>query len=72
MQDRCLSRPLSLLDRQGRHRAAVPAVQGPLTAQAPAVQPAAPVPFSHVYDESLDGGLVLPRGMLDTVTDLAA
>jgi superfamily II DNA or RNA helicase len=28
--------------------------------------------FLHVYDETLDGGLILPRGMLDTVTDLAA
>lgn len=28
--------------------------------------------FLHAYDETLDGGLVLPRGMLDTVIDLAA
>ncbi len=28
--------------------------------------------FLHSYDETLDGGLILPRGMLDTVTDLAA
>ena len=28
--------------------------------------------FLHAYDETLDGGLVLPRGMLDTVTSLAA
>ncbi|HUZ25001.1 MAG TPA: hypothetical protein VMV07_14695 [Streptosporangiaceae bacterium] len=28
--------------------------------------------FLHAYDETLDGGLILPRGMLDTVTDLAA
>jgi hypothetical protein len=27
--------------------------------------------FLHAYDETLDGGLILPRGMLDTVTDLA-
>jgi superfamily II DNA or RNA helicase len=26
--------------------------------------------FLHAYDETLDGGLILPRGMLDTVTDL--
>jgi hypothetical protein len=26
----------------------------------------------HSYDETLDGGLILPRGMLGTVTDLAA
>jgi superfamily II DNA or RNA helicase len=28
--------------------------------------------FLHSYDETLDGGLILPRGMLGTVTDLAA
>jgi superfamily II DNA or RNA helicase len=28
--------------------------------------------FLRSYDETLDGGLILPRGMLDTVTDLAA
>jgi superfamily II DNA or RNA helicase len=28
--------------------------------------------FLHSYDETLDGGLILPRGLLDTVTDLAA
>ena len=28
--------------------------------------------FLHSYDETLDGGLILPRGMLDTITDLAA
>lgn len=28
--------------------------------------------FLHSYNESLDGGLILPRGMLVTVTDLAA
>jgi len=28
--------------------------------------------FLHSYDETLDGGLILPRGMLDTVTNLAA
>ena len=28
--------------------------------------------FLYSYDETLDGGLILPRGMLDTVTDLAA
>ncbi len=28
--------------------------------------------FLHAYDETFDGGLILPRGMLDTVTDLAA
>jgi superfamily II DNA or RNA helicase len=28
--------------------------------------------FLYAYDETLDGGLILPRGMLDTVTDLAA
>ena len=28
--------------------------------------------FLHSYDEALDGGLILPRGMLNTVTDLAA
>ena len=28
--------------------------------------------FLRAYDETLDGGLVLPRGMLDSVTDLAA
>jgi superfamily II DNA or RNA helicase len=28
--------------------------------------------FLHAYDETLDGGLILPRGMLDTVTSLAA
>ena len=28
--------------------------------------------FLHSYDETLDGGLILPRGMLVTVTDLAA
>ena len=28
--------------------------------------------FLHAYDETLDGGLILPRGMLGTVTDLAA
>jgi hypothetical protein len=28
--------------------------------------------FLHSYDETLDGGLILPRGMLDTVTELAA
>jgi hypothetical protein len=28
--------------------------------------------FLHAYDETLGGGLILPRGMLDTVTSLAA
>jgi superfamily II DNA or RNA helicase len=28
--------------------------------------------FLHSYDETLDGGLILPRGMLGTITDLAA
>jgi superfamily II DNA or RNA helicase len=28
--------------------------------------------FLHSYDETLDGGLILPRGLLGTVTDLAA
>jgi hypothetical protein len=28
--------------------------------------------FLRSYDETLDGGLILPRGMLDTVTDLAS
>ena len=28
--------------------------------------------FLHAYDETLDSGLILPRGMLDTVADLAA
>ena len=28
--------------------------------------------FLHAYDETPDGGLVVPRGMLDTVTDLAS
>jgi superfamily II DNA or RNA helicase len=28
--------------------------------------------FLHSYDETLDGGLILPRGMRGTVTDLAA
>jgi superfamily II DNA or RNA helicase len=28
--------------------------------------------FLHSYDETLDGGLILPRSMLDTVTSLAA
>jgi superfamily II DNA or RNA helicase len=28
--------------------------------------------FLHNYDETLDGGLILPRGMLGTVTSLAA
>jgi superfamily II DNA or RNA helicase len=28
--------------------------------------------FLHSYDETLDGGLILPRGMLGTVTDLTA
>jgi hypothetical protein len=28
--------------------------------------------FLHAFDETLDGGMILPRGMLDTVTDLAA
>ena len=28
--------------------------------------------FLHSYQETLDGGLILPRGMLDTVTSLAA
>src|ERR1700728_1727421 len=28
--------------------------------------------FVHAYDETLDGGLILPRGMLGTLTDLAA
>lgn len=28
--------------------------------------------FLYSYDETLDGGLILPRGMLDTVTSLAA
>jgi superfamily II DNA or RNA helicase len=28
--------------------------------------------FLHSYDETLDGGLIVPRGMLGTVTDLAA
>jgi superfamily II DNA or RNA helicase len=28
--------------------------------------------FLHSYDETLDGGLILPRGMLGAVTDLAA
>jgi len=27
--------------------------------------------FLHCYQETIDGGLVLPRGMLDTVTSLA-
>ena len=27
--------------------------------------------FLYSYDETLDGGLILPRGMIDTVTDLA-
>ena len=27
--------------------------------------------FLHSYDETLDGGFILPRGMLDTVTSLA-
>ena len=27
--------------------------------------------FLHCYRETIDGGLVLPRGMLDTVTSLA-
>lgn len=27
--------------------------------------------FPHSYDETLDGGLILPRGMLDTATSLA-
>jgi superfamily II DNA or RNA helicase len=28
--------------------------------------------FLHSYDETVDGGLILPRGMLDTITSLAA
>jgi hypothetical protein len=28
--------------------------------------------FLHSYDETLDGGLILPRRMLDIVTSLAA
>ena len=28
--------------------------------------------FLHCYEETIDGGLILPRGMLDTVTSLAA
>jgi hypothetical protein len=28
--------------------------------------------FLHSYDETLDGGLILPRGMLGTITDLTA
>jgi superfamily II DNA or RNA helicase len=28
--------------------------------------------FLHSYQETIDGGLILPRGMLDTVTSLAA
>ena len=28
--------------------------------------------FLHSYDEPVDGGLILPRSMLDTVTSLAA
>jgi superfamily II DNA or RNA helicase len=28
--------------------------------------------FLHSYDETLDGGLILPRGMLGAITDLAA
>ncbi|HUZ56679.1 MAG TPA: DEAD/DEAH box helicase family protein [Streptosporangiaceae bacterium] len=28
--------------------------------------------FLHCYQETIDGGLILPRGMLDTVTSLAA
>ena len=28
--------------------------------------------FLHSYNETLDGGLILPRGMLDTVTNLVA
>jgi superfamily II DNA or RNA helicase len=28
--------------------------------------------FLHSYDETLDGGMIVPRGMLGTVTDLAA
>ncbi len=28
--------------------------------------------FLHAFDETLDGGLILPRGTLDTITDLAA
>jgi superfamily II DNA or RNA helicase len=28
--------------------------------------------FLHSYDETIDGGLILPRGMLDTVIDLVA
>jgi hypothetical protein len=28
--------------------------------------------FLHCYDETLDGGLILPRGLLGTVADLAA
>ena len=27
--------------------------------------------FLHSYDETVDGGLILPRGMLDTVASLA-
>ena len=27
--------------------------------------------FLHCYQETIDGGLILPRGMLDTVTSLA-
>ena len=27
--------------------------------------------FLHSFDETIDGGLILPRGMLDTVTALA-
>ena len=28
--------------------------------------------FLHCYQETIDGGLILPRGMLDTATSLAA
>ena len=28
--------------------------------------------FLHSYQETIDGGLLLPRGMLDAVTSLAA
>src|ERR1022692_1298885 len=28
--------------------------------------------FLHCYDETLDGGLIFPRGLLGTVADLAA
>jgi len=36
------------------------------------VSPPTTSPLPARYEETLDGGLILPRGMLDTVTDLAA